>query len=106
MAGFTARENAPSDASDIMRQMGNADPKDVEKLIEAVKKSKISNEEVEKVDLSKLKVKKDSIWVMQLCPDGFASPDGKFSETYQDGYKPLFSIVVCESHNTWYFDSR
>lgn len=81
--------------SDLMRHLSTKDPAIIEQLLSAMDKE-TDSVDLEKFDYTKVPVKKNSFWIMQLMPDGFVSPDKtKVSEKYVPGYKPNFSLIIC-----------
>lgn len=82
-----------------MRRLTSADPADLDKLLSAMGVMDKPKPNLDNFDFSKVSVKKNSFWVMQLNPDGFCTPDGQRVETFASGCKPLFSLYICEYYD-------
>ena len=81
--------------SDLMRHLTTKSPAAVEQFLSAMNKEK-EEVDLETFDFSKVPVTKNSFWIVQLMPDGFVSSEYIVSQTYQPGYKAIFSLVICE----------
>ena len=47
-------------------------------------------------DYSKVPVKRNSFWVVQLMHMGFVDSQQRVHETYVPGTQPIFQLIICE----------
>ena len=96
MGDFEPRQNAPDGPmSDLMRHLTTKSPAAIEQFLSAMNKEK-EEVDLETFDYPEVPVAKNSFWIVQLMPDGFVSSENIVSQTYLPGYKPIFSLVICE----------
>ncbi|KAI0694104.1 hypothetical protein BC835DRAFT_1030797 [Cytidiella melzeri] len=94
------RSNAPI-GSDAVRMLANKSPEDLERIMSALSGLGDPKVDLESFDYSKVKVKKNSFWVMQMSADGFVGPKEQFSHEYKAGYKPNFQLIIYDESSSF-----
>ncbi|KAI0340343.1 hypothetical protein BDW22DRAFT_1360285 [Trametopsis cervina] len=100
MTGYTPRTNAPS-VSDTARLLADKSPEELERILSALSGLGTPTVNLDTFDYTKVKVKRQSFWVMQLSADGFVDPDNLYSIEHRAGYRSNFQFVIYDEASSF-----
>ena len=98
MGGYQPRHGAPSSGLDAARMLADKSPEELERILSALSGLGQPSVDLESFDYAKVKVKKNSFWVLQMSPDGYVGPNGEFSREPKARYQPSFQVLICKQY--------